>query len=112
VAISAVTLAAKIPERCVTSMGIPTFPRLGQRARIEGTVKVGIAVDEAGAVVKATAISGHQLLQAVAAENAKTWHFAPVNGKTSVLLITYEHRIEGQEIKKPGDCPKVSSICQ
>jgi TonB family protein len=106
-ALCAVSLAAETPERCVMSMGIPAYPRLAEQARIEGTVKVGITVDEAGAVVKATGISGHPMLQAAAVENAKTWRFAPVKGKSSVLIITYEYRIEGQEIERPADCARV-----
>jgi TonB family protein len=106
-AIAAVCFAGEIPERCVTSLGIPIYPRLAQQAHIEGTVKVGITVDETGAVVKATGISGHQMLQAAALENAKTWRFAPLTGKSSVFVITYEYRIEGQEVEKPTGCPKV-----
>ena len=104
-AFAAVSLAAETPDRCVTSIGIPRYPPLAMQARIEGTVKVGIMVDEAGTVVKSTAISGHQMLQAAAAEHAKTWRFAPA-AKSSVLIITYEYRIEGQEVVSPG-CPKV-----
>ena len=56
----AATLGAETPERCVTSIGIPAYPRLAEQARIECTVKVGITIDEAGAVVTATGVSGHQ----------------------------------------------------
>lgn len=103
----AATLGAETPERCVTSIGIPAYPRLAEQARFEGTVKVGITIDEAGAVVTATGVSGHPILQAAAVENAKTWHFTPIKGKSSVFIITYEFRIEGQEVEAPLRCPKV-----
>ena len=42
----ATSVAAENPDRCVTSIGIPVYPPLAEQARIEGTVKVGITVDE------------------------------------------------------------------
>ncbi len=99
-------LAADNPERCVVSIGIPTYPSLAQQARIEGTVKVGITVDPAGEVVKATALSGHKMLQPAALENVKTWRFAR-SEKSSVLIITYNYSVEGQEVNAPGTCPHV-----
>jgi len=105
--LSVASLAADISERCVLSVGIPSYPQLAEQARLEGIVKVGLTVDAAGAVVKATGISGHPMLQAAALENVKTWRFAPVTGKTSILLITYEYRIEGQEVNELPRCPKI-----
>jgi TonB family protein len=107
--LNSASFAAEVPERCVTSMGIPTYPRLAQQARIEGAVKVVITVDEAGVVVRASAMSGHQMLQAAAVDNAKTWRFAPsAMGKLAVLVITYEYRIEGQEVEMTDHrCPRV-----
>jgi hypothetical protein len=52
--LTAICLAAETSERCVTSIGIPVYPRLAEQARIEGSVKVGITVDETGAVATAT----------------------------------------------------------
>jgi TonB family protein len=105
--LTAICLAAETSERCVTSIGIPIYPRLAEQARIEGTVKVGITVDETGAVVKASGISGHQMLQGAAVEKAKTWRFGAAKGKSSVFIITYEFRIEGQEVETPVGCSKV-----
>jgi len=51
--------------------------------RLEGKVDVDAQVDEQGSVVKATALNGHVLLRAAAAEAVKKWRFKPaaVNGK-------------------------------
>lgn len=110
--VSVVSFAADTPDRCLTAMSIPTYPRLAQQARIEGTVKVGLTVDGTGTVVKASAIAnyGHPMLQAAAVENAKTWRFTPSRkGKSSVLIITYEYRIEGEEIPSNENiCPTVT----
>lgn len=109
--LSIVSLAADVPERCVTGINIPTYPRLAQQARIQGTVKIGVTVDDKGVVVKASAIAsfGHPMLQEAAVENAKSWKFAPsANTKSSVLIITYEYRIEGQEVlSNDFRCPSV-----
>jgi TonB family protein len=96
-------LAAETSERCVTSIGIPVYPRLAEQARIEGTVKVGITVDETAAVVKATGISGHQMLQAAAVEKAKTWRFgaAAAKGKSSVFIITYGSELKAKKLRRP-----------
>jgi TonB family protein len=107
VSLTAFCLAAENPERCVTSIGVPAYPPLAEQARIEGTVKVGVTVDETGAVAKATGISGQPMLLAAAVENVKTWRFTPIKGKSSVFVITYEFRIEGQEVYAPVGCPKV-----
>jgi TonB family protein len=107
VSLTAFCLAAESPERCVMSIGIPVYPPLAEQARVEGTVKVGITVDETGAVAKATGMSGQPMLLAAALENVKTWRFAPIKGKSSVFVITYEFRIEGQEVHAPVGCSKV-----
>src|SRR3954470_818207 len=107
VSLTAFCLAAESPDRCVTSIGVPTYPRLAEQAHIEGTVKVGITVDDTGAVAKATGMSGQPMLLAAAVENVETWRFTPIKGKSSVFVITYEFRIEGQEVYGPVGCSKV-----
>jgi len=47
------------------------------------------------------------MLQAAAVEKAETWRFGAAKGKSSVFIITYEFRIEGQEVETPVGCSKV-----
>ncbi len=55
----------------------PKYPKEAKKARVEGTVKVNIVVDEKGRVVKADAVSGDVLLREAAEKAALKWRFEP-----------------------------------
>jgi TonB family protein len=76
------------------------YPALGTQARLTGTVKLLVAVDEQGKVSTTKIISGHQLLARAAQENVKTWVFSRCCGsdqpKTSPSIeFTYVFKLEG-----------------
>jgi hypothetical protein len=48
---------------------------MAQAANVEGAVVVRALIDESGKVVRATAVEGHPLLRAAAAEAALRWRF-------------------------------------
>lgn len=56
----------------------PAYPAAARAAKASGTVNVQVTVGESGAVVAATAVSGHPLLRAAAVEAARAAKFAPV----------------------------------
>jgi len=85
-------------QREVRSMDLPKYPPLAYQARIQGTVRLNVAVDAQGQVTKATVLSGHGLLKAAAAANVKTWRFAPLpGGSPSETTVNYVFKIEGKE---------------
>lgn len=55
----------------------PVYPATAKAARASGPVQVQIAINEAGEVTEAKAISGHPMLRAAAVEAAKKWKFKP-----------------------------------
>ena len=76
----------------------PPYPPLAKAARASGRVTVAVLVDETGHVVSATAIKGHPLLHAAAAEAAKQARFAPrLSGGMPVKVsgeLTYNFVLE------------------
>ena len=56
----------------------PVFPPAARAVRASGAVNVEVTVDETGSVVSASAVSGHPLLRAAAADAARAAKFAPV----------------------------------
>ena len=54
------------------------YPQMGRIAHIQGDVRVAIRIDAAsGAVISATALSGHPLLQKSATDSISKWSFLP-----------------------------------
>lgn len=67
------TLSAANAERLV----MPIYSPLALRSNIEGKVNVEVEIDETGKVVKAAAVSGHQMLQSSAEDAARKSKFKP-----------------------------------
>jgi TonB family protein len=75
------------PPRAVISGGVlngkaislpqPAYPPLAKAARASGVVHVFVTLDESGRVISAKAVAGHPLLQAAAAEAARSARFPP-----------------------------------
>jgi protein TonB len=56
---------------------VPPYPAAARAVRAAGTVTVQVTVDEAGNVISASAVSGHPLLRAAAAQAARGTKFSP-----------------------------------
>lgn len=56
----------------------PVFPPAARAVRASGAVNVEVTVNEMGSVISASAVSGHPLLRAAAADAARGAKFAPV----------------------------------
>lgn len=75
-----------IPESVSQSRAIakvkPDYPPTAKKMNATGTVEVEIIISETGAVVDATAVSGHLALRNAAVEAARKWVFEPatING--------------------------------
>jgi len=84
------SIAAKDAEAHLLTHTAPAYPPLAKSARIEGTVKLKLAISSTGAVTDATAISGHPMLIASAVEAAKQWKYQPFlvhNRPTKVTAV-------------------------
>ncbi len=55
----------------------PSYPPIARQAHAGGVVAVQVVIDETGAVIKANAVSGHPLLQAVSVAAAREAQFSP-----------------------------------
>ena len=55
----------------------PDYPPAARQLHIQGTVEIGILIDETGSVVKANGVSGNPILTKPAADALKKWKFKP-----------------------------------
>ncbi|MFZ0859436.1 MAG: energy transducer TonB [Candidatus Sulfotelmatobacter sp.] len=77
----------------VLGADLPLYPALARQAKTEGKVEVQVETGTDGKVISAVAVSGPGILRQAAADNAKTWRFAP--GRSEVTVV-YEFKIEGK----------------
>jgi TonB family protein len=85
------------------SLPQPAYPVTALDARVSGAVSVQVVIDEGGNVISATAVSGHALLKAAAAEAAKQAQFAPtlLSGKPVMVsgILTYHFEAPKEDDK-------------
>jgi len=72
-----------------TSLPKPPYPPAARAVRASGAVTVQVLIDESGAVVSASAVSGHPLLRAAAVQAARGARFSPT-------------QLSGQAVKVSG----------
>ncbi len=60
-----------------TSLPKPPYPPAARAVRADGPVTVQVLISESGSVISATAVSGHPLLRAAAAQAARGARFSP-----------------------------------
>ncbi len=87
------------PTRIPTSSGVspgaatrkvwPVYPAIAKEIGASGDVQVQILISETGAVIEASAISGHPVLRKAAEDAARRWVFKPTE-------------LEGKPVKQPG----------
>jgi protein TonB len=70
------------------SLPKPAYPPIARQAHASGTVVVQVTIDENGNVISAHAISGHPLLQAVAAAAARGARFSPTKLSGQPVKVT------------------------
>ncbi|HUR99718.1 MAG TPA: TonB family protein [Pyrinomonadaceae bacterium] len=71
-----------------TTLPQPVYPAAARAVKATGAVTVQVLVDEKGAVVSATAVSGHPLLRAAAVEAARQARFAPVQQSKEPVKVS------------------------
>jgi TonB family protein len=62
----------------------PVYPEAALRARVEGTVKLRVTIDENGGVSKVEAASGPELLRDAAVQAVRGWQFTAVPAETEI----------------------------
>lgn len=89
----------------------PMYPLIAKAARASGAVKVEVAIDEAGKVVSARAVSGHPLLRDSALAAARQWKFKPttISGKPVKVsgVLTFNFVLD--DSKKSGEAEHANS---
>jgi TonB family protein len=64
-----------LPEPILAYSQMPKYPPLAIAARIEGSVKLSLVLNEQGEVVLTQVTSGHPILKSAAAAIVKRWRF-------------------------------------
>ena len=105
-------------ERCLVSIGMPTYPPLARQARITGLVKVEFEIDKDGVVISAASAPEHgeakgiPLFRPEALRNVRSWKFAAADSdepSPTKETAIFEFKIEGEEdTASPIHCPRVT----
>lgn len=75
-------------EQRATTKVEPVYPVIAKAAHVSGAVEVQVIIDEAGKVISAQAISGHQLLRESACQAARQWKFKPMVLSGELVKVT------------------------
>jgi TonB family protein len=72
-----ITVSSGVLQGSATKKVQPPYPPQAKEAGAQGQVQVQITVSEAGKVIEAKALSGHEALRDAAVQAAKQWEFKP-----------------------------------
>lgn len=70
------------------SLAKPAYPAAARAVNAEGAVNVQVTIDENGEILSATAVSGHPLLRAAAAQAARESKFSPTTLSGQAVKVT------------------------
>jgi len=71
------TISGGVVNGKATNLVKPAYPAAARAVRASGAVNVQVTIDESGNVISASAVSGHPLLRASAAQAARESKFSP-----------------------------------
>ena len=83
----------------ITWLQMPCYPPLAREARVQGTVKVKVAVAGDGTVASAEPIEGNPMLRAAAVANIQTWKFGAGESQDLSRLrttVAFEYKLEDE----------------
>lgn len=85
-------IPAQQPSVAVKEAFAPVYPPIAVAARVEGTVVVRVEIGPDGAVIKADATNGPEMLRISAVQVAKKWKYAtdPAMNRVSAVRFIYE----------------------
>ena len=86
----------------------PVYPELAKSMRIQGIVKLAVAIDDDGTVLAVKLISGHPLLVNAAMDAVRQWRYRPT-GKRAVTQVTIPFTISRGDSSSPASIAKPQS---
>src|SRR6266403_586286 len=96
VVLASSALAQSLPTAKVilTTLSVPTYPRLALQARIQGTVALNIEARPDGSVESADVVSGHPMLKTAAVESAQKTEFECKECRESLTPYRMTYKFE------------------
>jgi len=94
-------LAFLLPAQAPLRRTEPVYPELAKAMRIQGTVRIAVAVDTDGTVLALKLISGHPLLVDAAMDAVKQWHYPPA-ARRKVVTVQIPFTISYGPAEKPA----------
>jgi TonB family protein len=87
-------LGAEEADKLLIESPTPRYPPIAEKSKIQGTVKLNVAVSKTGSVVSVRTISGHMFLAGPAVEAVKKRRYRPyeLNGKPAAFTTVVEVR--------------------
>jgi len=87
-------LSAEEADKLLIENPTPRYPPIAEKSKIQGTVKLSVAVSKTGSVVSVRTISGHMFLVGPAVEAVKKRRYKPyeLNGKPTAFTTVVEVR--------------------
>jgi hypothetical protein len=98
----------------IVSVGRLAYPAIAASARIQGVVVVTGVLDDRGAVIEASPLSGHKLLIDHAVASVRTSMFKPNAQKRLLVVIDFQldggcHRAGDSQIRVVANVVRVTS---
>jgi TonB family protein len=87
-------LSAEEADKLLIESPTPRYPPIAEKSKIQGAVKLNVAVSKTGSVVSVRTISGHMFLVGPAVEAVKKRRYRPyeLNGKPTAFTTIVEVR--------------------
>ena len=82
------TISGGVLNGKALSLPAPEYPAAARAVKAQGTVNVQVAIDEAGNVISATAVSGHPLLRLASETAAREAKFSPTLLDGTAVKVT------------------------
>jgi len=86
--LSGIRVGGAVQELKLLNRVDPVYPALAQQARIQGIVKLSLAISKEGAVKNVSVISGHPLLVPAAIQAVQQWIYRPTLLNGSPVDVT------------------------
>src|SRR5262245_60994115 len=81
-------------EKYATAEVQPAYPETAQKYRIEGIVKVQVAVNRDGKVTRASFIKGHTVFRSASLDAARQWQFKSPDDNDMEGTITFVFKLK------------------
>src|SRR5687767_3080144 len=99
-------LSAEEADKLLIENPTPRYPPIAEKSKIQGTVKLNVAVSKTGSVASVRTISGHTFLVGPAVEAVRKRRYRPyeINGKptdfTTVVEVRFSAGVSDDEYER------------